>query len=158
MPLIRKLAHFVALSPDEVMLLRDMQSGRQVVRRHREIVTEGRKYDALFVLFEGFAIRYRILHNGGRQILNIALPGDFIGFPGCFFESALYSATALTDTVISPIPYSRLIFRCKFRSFRQAISVQTGRRFRWKPTGRFGPKRHPVADGFWSRLWRTAAA
>jgi|SRR5580692_103428 CRP-like cAMP-binding protein len=110
MPLIRKLAHFVALSPDEVMLLRDMQSGRQVVRRHREIVTEGRKYDALFVLFEGFAIRYRILHNGGRQILNIALPGDFIGFPGCFFESALYSATALTDTVISPIPYSRLIF------------------------------------------------
>jgi phage terminase small subunit len=44
---------------------------------------------------------------------------------------------------------------CKFRSFRQAISVQTGRR---KPTGRFGGKRHPVADGFWSRLWRTAAA
>jgi hypothetical protein len=33
---------------------------------------------------------------------------------------------------------------CKFRSFRQAISVQTGRRFRWKPTGRFGPKRHPA--------------
>src|SRR5947199_8274074 len=27
---------------------------------------------------------------------------------------------------------------CKFRSFRQAISVQTGRRFRWKPTGRWG--------------------
>ena len=49
-------------------------------------------------------------------------------------------------------------YHCKFRSFRQAISVQTGRRFRWKPTGRFGPKRHPVADGFWSRLWRTAAA
>jgi hypothetical protein len=37
---------------------------------------------------------------------------------------------------------------CKFRSFRQAISVRTGRRFRWKPTGHFGPKRHPVARGF----------
>jgi CRP-like cAMP-binding protein len=109
MPLVRKLAHFVALSADEVILLGDLQSARQVVRRHREIVTEGRKYDALFVLVEGFAIRYRILHNGGRQILNIALPGDFIGFPGCFFESALYSATALTDTVVSPIPYTRLI-------------------------------------------------
>src|ERR1700739_3491200 len=40
------------------------------------------------------------------------------------------------------------------------------RRFRFKPAGgfggnpqgRFGPKRPPVADGFWSRLWRTAAA
>ena len=47
--------------------------------------------------------------------------------------------------------------RCKFRSFRQAISVQTGRRFRLKPTGCFGPKRHPVAEGFRGRLWRTAA-
>jgi DNA invertase Pin-like site-specific DNA recombinase len=47
---------------------------------------------------------------------------------------------------------------CKFRSFRQAISVQTGRRFRGKPTGRFGPKRHPVWEGFRRRLWRTAAA
>ena len=28
------------------------------------------------------------------------------------------------------------LLACKFRSFRQAISVQTGRRFRWKPTGR----------------------
>src|SRR3954451_17560353 len=54
--------------------------------------------------------------------------------------------------------FSRRGAYCKFRSFRQAISVQTGRRFRWKPTGRFGPNRHPVADGFWSRLWRTAAA
>ena len=33
---------------------------------------------------------------------------------------------------------------CKFRSFRQAISAESGRRFRLKPAGRFGPKRHPI--------------
>ena len=108
MPLVRKLAHFVTLSPDEIVLLEDLQSARQVVRRHREIVTEGRRYEALFVLIEGFSLRCRVLRNGARQVLNVALPGDFIGFPGCFFEAALYSVTALTDTVVSPIPYSRL--------------------------------------------------
>jgi hypothetical protein len=36
---------------------------------------------------------------------------------------------------------------CKFRSFRQAISAESGRRFRLKPTGRFGPKRHPISGG-----------
>jgi hypothetical protein len=46
------------------------------------------------------------------------------------------------------------IRRCKFRSFRQAISEETGRRFPAKPTGRFGPKRHPVPKAF----GRTAAA
>lgn len=109
MPLIRKLARFVALSPDEIKVLQDLQSQRRVVRRHREIITEGRNYDAIFVLLDGFAARCRILGNGGRQVLNIALPGDFLGFPGCFFEKALYSVIALSDAAISPIPHSRLI-------------------------------------------------
>jgi hypothetical protein len=34
---------------------------------------------------------------------------------------------------------------CKFRSFRQAISVQTGRRFRFKPAGGFGGNRQAVS-------------
>jgi hypothetical protein len=32
-----------------------------------------------------------------------------------------------------------------------------GRRFRLKPTGRFGPKRHPIPKAFGRRLERTAA-
>jgi CRP-like cAMP-binding protein len=109
LPLVRKLAHFVSLSPTEVSVLEDLQSVRRRVRRHRELISRGRKYDTLFVLIEGFVVRWRVLSKGGRQVLNIALPGDFIGFPVCFFESALYSVTALTDTVLSPIPYGRLV-------------------------------------------------
>jgi CRP-like cAMP-binding protein len=41
--------------------------------------------------------------------LNILLPGDFIGFPGCLFENALYGVTALTDVVIGPVPFAVLI-------------------------------------------------
>jgi CRP-like cAMP-binding protein len=109
LPLVQKLSHFVPLSPAEISLLEDLQSGRRSVRRHREIVSEGRKYDELLVLLDGFAVRCRVLRNGGRQVLNVSLPGDFLGFPGCFFESALYSVTAITDTVLSPIPYARLV-------------------------------------------------
>lgn len=108
MSLIKKLSHFVALSPQETLVLQDLQSGRRRVRRHRDIVSEGRKYDVIFVLVEGFAVRRRVLKNGGCQILNVALPGDLIGFPGCFFDSALYSVNALTDTVISPVPHATI--------------------------------------------------
>src|SRR6201997_4007614 len=109
MPLARKLAHFVALSSDEIAVLQDLQNARRNVRRHRDIVSEGRKYEVLYVLLEGFAIRCRVLRNGGRQVLNVALPGDFIGFPGCFFECALYSVSALTNTVLSAISHVRLV-------------------------------------------------
>lgn len=108
-PLTAKLAHSVSLSPEEMAVLAELQVPVRPARRHREIVTEGRKYAELFVLLEGMAIRYRVSPDGRRQVLNIVLPGDLIGFPACFFQSALFSVSALTDTYLSSVPLSRLL-------------------------------------------------
>jgi CRP-like cAMP-binding protein len=108
-PLTRKLSRLVALSPAETALLRELQSHGRRVARGREIVTEGRKYDELQILLDGVALRYRVLNDGRRQVLNIVLPGDFIGYPGCFFEDALYSISALSDSVVSPVPFTRFL-------------------------------------------------
>ncbi|HUC70200.1 MAG TPA: Crp/Fnr family transcriptional regulator [Stellaceae bacterium] len=108
-PLARKLARFGELSAEDLEILDTLHTATRVVRRNRDIVSEGRSYETMFVLLEGSAIRYRVLRDGRRQILNILLPGDFIGFPGCFFESALYAITALSDVVISPVPFAVLI-------------------------------------------------
>ena len=106
--LIRKLSQLVSLSSDEITLLEEMRSRKQFVRRHREVISQGRAYEALFVLNEGFAIRSRVLRSGDRQILGVIIPGDFIGFPACFFERALYSVQAITDLVVSPITYASI--------------------------------------------------
>ena len=108
-PLSRKLARFTALSAADLASIDGLQSPPTPVRRNREIVSEGRRYEELFVLQEGFAVRYRILRDGRRQVLDIVLPGDFIGFPGCFFERALYSISALSDTAVSRLPFDQLL-------------------------------------------------
>jgi CRP-like cAMP-binding protein len=108
-PLARKLAWFAGLSPDELATLDALDAAPRTVRRNREIITEGRNYETLLVMLEGSAIRYRVLRDGRRQVLNIVLPGDFIGFPGCFFKSALYSITALTDAVVYSLPFTMLL-------------------------------------------------
>jgi hypothetical protein len=46
-PLTRKLNRLVTLAPGEVGILDDLQSTTRIIRRNREIVTEGRKYDTL---------------------------------------------------------------------------------------------------------------
>jgi CRP-like cAMP-binding protein len=104
----RRLAQVVPLSPDELAMLGDLESGTRVVQRHRDIITEGRSYTGLFIVLEGNAIRYRILHDGRRQIINIVLPGDVVGALGSFTESALYSTKALTDMVVAVVPFARL--------------------------------------------------
>ena len=108
LPLTSKLARMVDLSPAEFNALIGLQSPVRMVARGREIISAGRRYDGVFVLIEGAAIRYRVLHDGRRQILNVVLPGDFIGFPATFFDTALYSATALSDASISSIPFADL--------------------------------------------------
>ena len=108
-PLTEKLSRLISLGPAEIAVLGEFQSSLRHVARGREIVLEGRKYDGLMVLIEGVALRYRVLQDGRRQVLNIILPGDFIGFPGCFFESALYSIAALGDCTVSPVPFSRFL-------------------------------------------------
>ena len=102
--LVQRLSRFVSLSSADIEVLEGLQSATRVVRHNREIITQGRRYGGLLVTVEGISVRYRILRDGRRQVLDIALPGDLIGFPACFFDSAPYSISALTDTVLACIP------------------------------------------------------
>jgi CRP-like cAMP-binding protein len=105
---VSRLAQLVPLSPDETSILCELQTSTRTVQRHRDIITEGRSYGSLFIVMEGNAIRYRILHDGRRQIVNILLPGDIVGALGYFMESSLYSTKALTDLVVAIVPFARL--------------------------------------------------
>jgi CRP-like cAMP-binding protein len=109
LPLTLKLSRLMTLSPAEAEVLRELQSHGRRVTRGREIVVEGRKYDELLILLDGVALRYRVLSDARRQVLNMVLPGEFIGYPACFFEGALYSISALSDCVVSPVPFIRFL-------------------------------------------------
>lgn len=54
-------------------------------------------------------MRWRLLPNGARQVISIAIPGDIVDFPGSCFEPSLYSVTAVTDVVLSSIPHLDLV-------------------------------------------------
>jgi CRP-like cAMP-binding protein len=108
LPFTRRLAQLVPLSAEEVAILAELQSATRTVQRHRDIIMEGRSYGSILIIMEGNGIRYRILHDGRRQIVNIALPGDIVGVLGPFIESSLYSTKALTETVVATVPFTRI--------------------------------------------------
>lgn len=89
----------------ESELLERLATTARPLRRGADIIVQGRSYDSLFVLREGFALRYRIMPDGRRQALNVLIPGDTVGFPACFFDTALYSVTALSNVVVYTISF-----------------------------------------------------
>jgi len=107
-PLIAKLGRFVDLTEREKAYLTDAQRDFATVRAGADIVTAGQQYRSIYVLNEGMAIRYKILRDGRRQVLNLVLPGDFIGFPGALFDPSLYSIAGLGETVVCAISFKEI--------------------------------------------------
>ena len=95
-PLIVRLERYLALSEDDIQALWQLIEAEITVGKRRDLVIDGYEFRKLCFLETGFAARYKLLHNGKRQIVNLILPGDIVGLPGSFLEKARYSVVALT--------------------------------------------------------------
>jgi CRP-like cAMP-binding protein len=96
-PFVARLSQLVELKAAELKGLDDIIDGELVIRKRRDLVADGYEYRKLCFVKDGYAVRYKLLRNGKRQILNVIVPGDIIGLPGSFFERSFYSVTAITD-------------------------------------------------------------
>src|SRR5262245_42823352 len=94
-PLIGKLESCLDLSERERTYLQELQADFLRVHDGHDIVTAGHSCRSFFVLNRGMAIRYKVLHDGRRQVLGLVLPGELIGFPGGLSDSSLYSIASL---------------------------------------------------------------
>lgn len=75
------------------------------VRRSKDVVISGNHYDCVYLNLDGWLARYKILHNGSRQIMDFILPGQVFGLQACLFHRALYSVVTITETSLSTIPF-----------------------------------------------------
>lgn len=76
-PLIRKLEAFAPLPEADRRLIEHVTRFSQVVGPRVDLVREGDTPNAVRLIIEGFACRYKILPDGTRQIMAYLVPGDF---------------------------------------------------------------------------------
>lgn len=100
-PFVARLLQHVDLDPVDLKSLDAIIDGEISIRKRRDLIVDGYVYRKLCFVKEGFAVRYKLLRNGKRQILNVVLPGDIVGIPGSFYERAAYSVTTITDLTMN---------------------------------------------------------
>lgn len=91
----------------EALFERDVTVGKR-----EELVIHGSPFRSLCFVKDGYAIRYRVLRSGRRQILKLILPGDVIGFPVSFFDRSTYTVVALTEMTCTVCSLESYILLC----------------------------------------------
>lgn len=61
------------------------------------IVEQGGRYSDIFLIDNGWVLRSRYLPNGTRQIVNVAMPGDFAALNAMLFDVSDFELTCKTE-------------------------------------------------------------
>lgn len=105
---IRKLSRFGELTDEEIGVLESLSANHEHRPRGRDLIRQGECADAVQLLLEGWAFRYKVLKNGRRQILGYLLPGDICDLHITLLSEMDHSVGLLTDAQVVTIPSQQL--------------------------------------------------
>lgn len=106
--LLRKLSGFFRFGNDAVERLAQLCSERRVFAPRERIATSAEAYQGIFLVRNGWAVRSRLLENGGRQIVNVGIPGDFLCLNAMIFAQSDFDIIAKTEVTADVIDPARL--------------------------------------------------
>jgi CRP-like cAMP-binding protein len=99
---------FREFQPAELEFVEWFKSGELVSDEGATVLMEGHSSPHLYTLLSGWAFRFKTLPDGRRQILNFALPGDFLGLQTSMFNDMQHSVETLTKTIFCVFPRDKI--------------------------------------------------
>lgn len=108
-PLARKLRAFVALSDTDLTVLSDLYRRRRTFAAGQDMILEGQPDRAAYILADGWVCSYKLLPDGGRQVVDIQIPGDFLGLRSVLFRTADHNIEPITSVEASEVLASDLL-------------------------------------------------
>lgn len=109
----RKLQGFYPLSDEIRASISGAFIHEQLFEPGAVIAAEGDPYRGIFLVEKGWVFRVRHLESGLRQIVNVALPGDFLCFNATMFQNSDFDLIARTAVSV---------FRLETQSFATLMS------------------------------------
>ena len=97
---LRQAECFVPFTDEELHFMENFKVGELEVDPKTTILMEGSNAPQLYTVLRGMGLRYKLLPDGRRQILNFIYPGDFIGLQVSLLGEMKHSADATTKMTL----------------------------------------------------------
>lgn len=107
--LSNKLSAFVDLSETDRQVLSDAAQSCQTHLAGVDLIREGERPDAVYLVIDGWAYRYKILRGGERQILAFLLPGDICDMHIFILKKMDHCIATLSPATVCSISQDRML-------------------------------------------------
>ena len=98
------------LGPPELAALAALEARPRTVRGRRPSWSRSaRPSQRAFILQRGWACAYKLLPDGGRQVIDFRLPGDFMGLRSVLLRTSDHSFAAVTEIVVAEVSGPRML-------------------------------------------------
>lgn len=84
------------LDTAQVAYMERFKQGELSIDRGTQVLVQGQRSAHVFTVLEGVLIRFKLLEDGRRQILNFMFPGDLVGLQAAMGEPLAHGVEALT--------------------------------------------------------------
>lgn len=108
-PFARKLSAFVSLSQTDLAAVSDLHRRRRKFPVGLDMVHEGQVDQPAYILADGWASSYKMLPDGGKQIVDFQIPGDFLGLRSVLFRTSDHNVEPITPVEASEVQPSDLL-------------------------------------------------
>lgn len=105
---LRRLQTRANLQESDAKLVEDLCRKTRKISTKKYLSRGGQGALSFSVLLSGWAARYQIVRNGGRQITQLLLPGDSFDFDPYASEEAVDEIVTLCDCEVANISYAEI--------------------------------------------------
>ena len=103
-PMLRKLRLWAPLDAADELALLALPHSIVPIEKQQALITEGDAVAHCWVILSGYCVRYKIVGDGGRQILSIHMKGDLVDLQNALLGVADHGVQALTQCKMAKIP------------------------------------------------------
>lgn len=109
---IKRVRQYAVLPDETWSIFKDLPVQDQEFDPETSIIEIGDRPSSLFVIEQGWAMRFRIMEDGRRQIVNFMLPGDIFDLQSLADLESDHSVSAITNVrvkLLAQKPFMRML-------------------------------------------------
>ncbi|QJB70288.1 Crp/Fnr family transcriptional regulator [Parasphingorhabdus halotolerans] len=94
--LLRRISFYADLDDNDKDVIIQLKGHEKRFERNSDLIDAGQELDSILIVKDGWAIRYKTLEDGRRQVLNVLLPGDMFDLQVLVAAEADHSVSTIT--------------------------------------------------------------